>query len=333
MVGALGLLLSIGLTAGSAWASFPGSNGHIVYGWLGESAYRAGPTETSIRTVDPRSRRVRVVRDCPLRTDEWRALFTDCSVWGPRYSPSGRRIAFATIETVADLSLDPPWRSRPGLATIAPDGGDLTEHPTATRYPALAWSPAGHRLLLQRPLDPSSPSRSAIVLASLDGTELTQVTPHDGSMPDWSSAGEIAFTRAAPGPSCFPRCADVYVTRLGGRPRRLTRRGGDSPSWSPHGTRLAFVRIDRLRRNVYTSEIYVVARNGGTPRHLARGQGPAWSPDGKWIAFIRWGDIYVIRSSGGRIRRVLDAPSGPHSSLDAPTVTSLDWQPRRPARP
>jgi hypothetical protein len=54
--------------AGSASASFPGRNGKIAYLWIGESAYRAGPTETSVRTVDPRTREVRVLYDCPLRT-------------------------------------------------------------------------------------------------------------------------------------------------------------------------------------------------------------------------------------------------------------------------
>ena len=52
-----------------ASASFPGRNGKIAYLWIGESAYRAGPTATSIRTVDPRTGVVRVLRDCPRRAD------------------------------------------------------------------------------------------------------------------------------------------------------------------------------------------------------------------------------------------------------------------------
>ena len=36
-------LAVVGTAAGSAWASFPGRNGKIVYGWVGESAFRTGP--------------------------------------------------------------------------------------------------------------------------------------------------------------------------------------------------------------------------------------------------------------------------------------------------
>jgi hypothetical protein len=69
----------------------PGRKGEIVYGWLGVSAYRAGPTHTSIRAVDPRSGSVRVLRDCPLMAEPWPA-HTDCTVSAPRYlcPPAGR---------------------------------------------------------------------------------------------------------------------------------------------------------------------------------------------------------------------------------------------------
>ena len=326
---ALVVVAGLGVGAASAWATFPGRNGKIVYAWLGVSAYRAGPTETSIRTVDPRSGRVRVVRDCPLRNDEWRSLFTDCSVWAPRSSPDGRTIAFPAIATAADLTLQPPWRSHPLLDTIAPDGSELEEHTTVTRYGALAWSPAGDRFLVQRALGPAGaypdPYPSAIFLASLDGTELGQVAPDRSSMPDWSSTGRIAFSRGAYASSCYPNCFEIYLTRLGGGPRRLTFHGGENPSWSPHGSKLAFVRTQHVRRDVYTREIYIVGRDGRHRRHLTRGDNPVWSPNGRSVAFLRYGDIYVTRSSGGRIHRVLDAPSGPHS-LDDPTVMSLDWQ-------
>ncbi|HEX6583875.1 MAG TPA: hypothetical protein VF056_09735, partial [Thermoleophilaceae bacterium] len=53
--------------AGPASASFPGRNGAIVYGWLGDAAFRAGPVATSIRAVDPPSGLVRGLRDCPLQ--------------------------------------------------------------------------------------------------------------------------------------------------------------------------------------------------------------------------------------------------------------------------
>ena len=84
--------------------------------------------------------------------------------------------------------------------------------------------------------------------------------------------------------------------RLGRTASRLTHRGGQSPSWSPRGTKLALVRVDRGGQ-----DIYVVRRDGRGLRWLTRrgGYGASWSPDGKGIAFLRYGDIYVVRSTGG----------------------------------
>ena len=315
------VLAVLGPAAGTAWASFPGSNGKIVYAWIGPSAYRAGPTATSIRAVDPRRGRVRVLRDCPLLSPG----YTECAVSAPRYSPDGGRIAFPTTRFGPPFSAQPP---RPGLGTMASNGAGFEEHATARRYWALAWSPTGDGLLVQGELGTERASGgSGIFLASLDGTELSQLTPAGIAMPDWASTGEVAFT-APNDPPCYPLCSNIYVMRLGGVPRRLTHRGGYSPSWSPHATKLAFVRADRGRRDVYRQDVYIVGRDGRGLRRLTRrgGASPSWSPDGKWIAFLRYGDIYVVRGTGGGLRRVVNAPSGPHS-IDDPTVTSLDWQP------
>jgi TolB protein len=321
------VLVVLGTAAGSAWASFPGRNGKIVYGWLGESAYRAGPTATSIRAVDPRSRRVRVLRDCPLRTDALRSFFTDCTVSAPRYSPDGRRIAFPTTQIVPDFTSQQPPQVRLGLGTMASDGTGFEEHATGRRYWALAWSPGDDRFLVQRQLGTEGGSGEfGIFLASLDGTELSQVTPDAAQTPDWSSTGQIAFTRCRN--PCPYRRYDIYVTRLGRTPRRLTYRGGYDPSWSPHGTKLAFVRLDRGRQDIDMHDVYIVRRDGRGLRRLTRrgGRSPSWSPDGKWIAFVRYGDLYVIRTSGRGRRRLLNAPTEPRS-LEGPSVTSLDWQP------
>jgi Tol biopolymer transport system component len=318
------VLAVLGAAAGSAWASFPGRNGQIVYGWAGPSAYRAGPTAMSIRAVDPRTGRVRVLRDCPLLPPG----YTECSVSAPRYSPDGRRIAFPTLRSGPTAPGRLPWPFLPGLGTMASDGIGFEERATERRYWALAWSPTGDRFLVQRQLGPEGGSGEfAIFLASLDGTELSQVTPEATQTPDWSSTGQIAFTRCR-NPCPFRRY-DVYVTRLGGTPRRLTYRGGYDPSWSPHGTKLAFVRADRSRRDVYRPDLYTVRRDGRGLRRLTRrgGSSPVWSPDGKWIAFVRGGDIYVVRSTGGGRRRVVNAPPQTSYGWTDESAGSPDWQP------
>jgi Tol biopolymer transport system component len=306
------VLVVLCATASPALASFPGRNGEIVYGWTGVSSYRAGPTHTSIRAVDPRSGSVRVLRDCPLIGPP--PTHTDCTVSAPRYSPDGLRIAFPSVQIV--VRYPEAWQSQPGLATMASDGTGLEEHATENMYWGLAWAPAGDRFLLVR--QPESFKPNAIFLASLDGTELGQVTPEATQTPDWSSRGQIAFTQSAE--TCPPGCEDIYITRLGGTPRRLTYRGGSSASWSPHGTKLAFVRYGNKRQ----AGIYLVRRDGHGLRRLTRdGYGPSWSPDGKWIAFIRAGDLYVIRTTGRSRRRLLDAA---WYDGEGPQVTSVDWQ-------
>jgi dipeptidyl aminopeptidase/acylaminoacyl peptidase len=307
------VLVALCAVPGSAWASFPGRNGAIVYGWSGEGTYRGGPTATSIRAVDPRSGRVRVLRDCPLRSDV-PVQYTDCSVYGPRYSPDGLRIAFPSARTGLD-SMGHPSQSERGLTTMASDGTGLEFYATGHVYSQVAWAPTGDRLLLVRSVGSIGPNAS--FLASLDGTELGQITPESTREPDWSSRGQIAFTRSADPCPGFPGCDDIYVTRLGGTPRRLTYRGGHSPSWSPHGKKLAFVRSVSGR-----GEVFLVGRDGRGLRRLTYrgGYSPAWSPDGRWIAFIRNGDLHVVRTNGRGLRRLVDAP------FEELVGTSLDWQ-------
>ena len=299
-------------SAAPAWATFPGGNGSIVYGWVDGSAYRGGPSATSIRAVDRTGGTVRVLRDCPFKFGP--QAYTDCSVESPRSSPDGQTIAFAT--------------GQPGIAMMAPDGTGVVEHATQHRSWTFAWAPSGDRLLLTHEVPASgSATPTALFLTTLDGSELNQVAPDWSADADWSSRGQIAYVRDRNAdPTCRSgSCQDLFLTRLGRAPRRFTYRGGSSPSWSPHGTKLAFVRNTPSGR----AAIYMVRRDGTDLHRLtSRGGDPVWSPDGKWIAFIRYGDLYVIRTNGRGLRRVVDSP---YSGLDCPCVASVDWQavPRR----
>lgn len=321
-----GVLVVFCATVGPAWASFPGGNGTIVYGWADKQKYSMSPT--SIRAVNPRTGRVRVLRQCTHQTDPQGVPYTDCSVGGPRFSPDGLRIAFPTVQIVPPIITGQPWEFRPGLGMMAPDGTPLEDRAGAVGYYRLAWSPAGDQFLLQRELArPVYTKPSAIFLASLDGTELSQVTPEWTQAPDWSTTGEIAFNRADP--ACPFLCEDIWLTRVGATPRQLTHRGGFDPSWSPHGTKLAFSRWVREGQ----VDVYLIGRDGRGRRRLTYrgGLAPAWSPDGKWIAFIRDNDLYVVRTSGRGLRRLVNEPPVDETYGLGPQVTSVDWQalPRR----
>jgi Tol biopolymer transport system component len=298
--------------AGPAWATFPGSNGSIVFGWTNADRYLS-VSPTSIRTVAPRSGEVKVLRDCPFVADGT-SIGARCQVLDPRYSADGTRIALSTLRVLANQ----PWQ--PGLGVMAADGTQFEERDTANTYARPVWSRAGDRLLVTRQLDGSS--ATAVFLTSLDGTVLGQVAPEWSTTPDWSSRGQIAYVldRAADA-KCRRRCQDIFLTRLGGTPRRLTHRGGAAPSWSPDGTQLAFVRLAGRRPG-----IYLVRRNGSDLRRLVRrGFNPVFSPDGRWIAFLRQGDLYVIRTNGRGLRRLVDEAREPGYGL-GPQVVSLDWQ-------
>jgi dipeptidyl aminopeptidase/acylaminoacyl peptidase len=313
------VMLVVVASAGPAWATFPGRNGTIVYEWANLSKYGGSPT--SIRVVDPRTRRTRVLRDCPLQSHPQIPVSEpDCLVSAPRYSPDGLRIAFPSVE-FAYPSRE-AWQSRPGLGLMASDGTGFEHHTTPVSYQGLAWSPAGDQFLLQRAAGFSQPR--AIFLAALDGTELTQVTSESTQAPDWSTTGEIAFNRA--NPACTFLCEDIWVTRAGGTPRQVTYSGGFNPSWSPHGTKLAFSRWVREGQ----VDVYLIGKDGRGRRRLTYrgGLSPSWSPDGKWIAFIRDNDLYVVRTSGRGLRRLVNEPPVDEVYGLGPQAISVDWQAR-----
>ena len=153
------------------WATFPGANGSIVYEWVGESAYRAGPTASSIRAVDPISGVVRVLRDCPLRFGP--TSYTDCSVGSPRYSPDGQTIAFTTVRITPDFT-GAPWQFDAGLATL--EGTELSQVAPAWSSDA-DWSGEGR----SRPSATATPTRPAAEEAVWTYSSRASAAPRAGS--------------------------------------------------------------------------------------------------------------------------------------------------------
>ena len=124
-------------------------------------------------------------------------------------------------------------------------------------------------------------------------------------------SGLIAFTRSD----------GIYVMRSDGSGVRAIRRGGVASgaiglAWSPDGRRIAFTDM----RQIWVMDAdgtHLVCVDRVDDGRTAVGP-PAWSPDGRWIAFSAssheastdtWKrDVWVVRSDGGKVRRLVEAP-------------------------
>ena len=266
----------------------------------------------------PSGRARRVLGTCPAGVR--------CFDSAPAWSRGGDRLAFVSR-----------WEGDPSempdrIALVRSDGSDLHRLPGQTwGHLTPAWSPDGRWL--------SFGSRANLGLYTVrsDGTELRFIVQDAQPWSAWSMNGRIAFAANTPGatsPSTgvryeFPQ---IYTAMPDGSGRRQVTRhpwyGSEFPDWSPHATKLAY----QSNTGVDT-DIYVSGADGRGRRRVTYrgGSEAAWSPDGKYIAFIRDHDLYLVRSNGRGLRRVVDAPD---QDPDDPTkkwteLSSPSWQPVR----
>lgn len=306
--------------AGDVHAAFPGENGRIAV-FAEEFAWPPGPfavrpplepdlLSAKVVTYSPSGRGRRVLHTLPA--GESLHYGGDN---GLTWSPNGKLLAFEEGRR---------------LAMVRHDGTGLRRLPQLTWMDAEpAWSPDGRRLAFAGS-DECGPSMFCGHLYTVrsDGKRLHRVTERGASVPAWSSTGTIAFRGGA--------ANLLYEVRPdGSRLRRLFRppeQGSYDPDWSPDGSRLAFAAP--AHRFGDTRHIFTVGAKGRGLRQLTREDGtsdssPAWSPDGRYIAFIRKSaDLYVMRSNGRGVRRIVDVghdpdfPSSPYTELSTPA-----WQP------
>lgn len=166
-----------------------------------------------------------------------------------------------------------------------------------------------------------------------DGTGLHQMTNGPGRVEDPSFAPNgkrLVFARSGRG---------IFTIRLDGSGlRQLTLHAHDQhPVYSPDGTRIAFVRADRL---------YVMQSDGRRQRLLRRAPHlrlrPSWSPDGNKIV-IGDGDsgdaiLHVLDARTGRaLKHTLlmegDLARGFHGPLLAPNGRTIVFEAYRPPPP
>ncbi len=117
---------------------------------------------------------------------------------------------------------------------------------------------------------------------------------------------------------------DIYLVRPGEKARRLEVAGSDAaneacPAWSPDGTRLVIGRVSGASTNARGAALVIVpvGRDGAAGARQVIGLDGfdalsgfdahpcgIWSPDGRWVAIAGTGEVWVVDTQTGAIRRL-----------------------------
>jgi Tol biopolymer transport system component len=334
LLGLVSLGLPAGLIASPAHATFPGGNGRIAYTWsLGGEGIEGGPSPRLVGVVS-------------VRPDGTGRRLVARRGTEPRYSPSGRRIAFLRSHRlwvarpdgksarrvtprgwlVADQEWSPHGTRlafvrgfrdsvRSALYTVRPDGSGLQRLLKAPQPVLLfpgAWSPKRKAIVYQQ-------GRVVRVLRAGRVTTLA----HRSNGPTWSRRGLIAYATSVPGGQRGQVCIRGLEEPAPLRCFAFADASVSDPTWSPDGRLLMF-----MYQPQGPAEIWTVRTDGTVLTRAPRDNAfPTFSPDGRWLAFsetrfrggLGFQDLFVMRPDGSDKRRLVRGgqASGP------------DWQPLR----
>ena len=226
----------------------------------------------------------------------------------PRWSPTGRRIAYFSMQSREVHSTGPTiWR-------LKLDGTDLEALVTEGQWNTNPkFSRDGRRIIFASGRN----FNLDIYALNLDTQEVDRLTTHlgDDREPDWSPDGEqIVFISSREGNP------DVFTMTInGGQLVNLTKSGMAelSPAWSPDGDKIAFGR--RMGDN--SVRIYVIDSNGENEVKLVDlpfvNRFLAWSPRGDKLAFVNYPErgnrksrIYTVDSDGQNLQMLYENPEG-----------------------
>ena len=289
--GAAALMLLF--AAFSAYATFPGQNGKIVFvsdrsGWW------------QLYTIDPDGRDMAQITNLPA---------TDFDSWFPSFSPDAKQIAFCYVSG-----------SAVELFVMNSDGSDMKQLTNDGSFDcAPRWSPDGNYIIFARSFTPTNVTLISVMRA--DGTG-PKITLTEGDFRFWG-----AFA-----PFYTPDGRDVvFESQRGGLVSAawvMTHNGLHARRFTPPKLEAAAVDISPNGRDILLMNhlntilptgLFVTGVNGNNIRpitHLdnVHDQGGSYSPDGKKIVFFSdrlnapfTYDLFTMNADGSDIKRIATA--------------------------
>jgi dipeptidyl aminopeptidase/acylaminoacyl peptidase len=208
-------------------------------------------------------------------------------VSNPQLAPDGRRVAFVvtTVVEEKDRRHNEIWLS-PSDGSAAP----FRYTSPSTEASSPIWSPDGSLLAFSSKREGSDDDVWFLRTAAPGGEAFQIKGVH--ALPAFSRDGKwLLYEWRGEEPDSTKK--DTWPTRVS--PAAITR-GADSKRFDGRVyTSLPIVADERgylaPRETRRPSHLYLVPRDGGTPRQLTSGElsqsAPAWSPDGRTIAFVQ----------------------------------------------
>ena len=253
-----------------------------------------------------------VVQD--LRGHQVRTLHkTATMIGGISWSLDDKRIVFSTDSdsgALREIEIDEP--SRVQNLSLGQDAGDVAIDPRGAGF---AYVKSSYNVNIWRLDLTSTPPHANPLIVSSSVSRAPSISP-DGK--------KIAFESNRSG------AWQIWVADADGTNAQQMTFFEDAtsgtPRWSPDGSEIAF----DARIGFEDSAIYIMNREGGTPRKLGvdiRGNAqPSWSRDGQWIYFSNGDDegvsaVWKVPSAGGHAVRLSNIGSSfPLESFDGSLV-------------